>query len=306
MIVTKGLTRKFNGFTAVRDLDLEVREGEVFGFIGPNGAGKTTTLRMLACLIKPTSGTAMIDDNLVGREPDSTRIRSMIGLLPENPGVYETLSAYQNLDFYGELHGLEEGTRQWSIESLLKLLGIWERRDETIGTFSRGMKQKIAIARALVHDPKYLFLDEPTASLDPEAVSKVRDFLSDLRGQGRTIFINTHNLDEAERFCDRIGIINQRLIAVGRPKELADRLWPRMVHIKVADMRDDLLVNIREMPGVRKVDMIADKLKIEVDEPEARGSEIAKVLIDADVKVLHLQEAHHSLEDVYLKFMEGR
>lgn len=305
MIITDGLTRTFNGFTAVEDLSLEIKEGEVFGLIGPNGAGKTTTMRMLCCLIKPSQGTATIDGHTIGKEPDAMKIRKIIGLLPESPGVYETLTAYQNLDFYGELHDLDIDVRAKAIERLLKMMDIWERRDETIGTFSRGMKQKISIARALVHDPKYLFLDEPTASLDPGAVGTVREFISRLKKQGRTIFINTHNLDEAERLCDRIGLVDKRLIAVGRPKELAKELWPRRLVITVDNMREDTLARVKGMPGVKEVLCEGNMLKIDVDEPETKGSEITKTLLDDGVKVLSLQEDHHNLEEVYLKYLGG-
>ena len=189
MIRIDDLTRKFGKVVAVENLTLQVNEGEVFGLIGPNGAGKTTTVRMLCCLIGPTSGTAYIGNNEIGREPDSLNIRQMVGLLPEAPGLYERLSPYKNLDFFAQLYDVPQIRRQEKIKELLEMLGMWKKRDERVNTFSKGMRQKIAIARALVHDPKILFLDEPTSGLDPRAAKTVRDFLSELRREGRTIFL---------------------------------------------------------------------------------------------------------------------
>jgi len=167
LIETSGLTKKFGDLTAVNNLSLQVNDGEVFGFLGPNGAGKTTTVRMLCCLISKTSGTARIGDYEVGNRADQQKIRRMVGLLTENVGLYEELSAYDNLDFYGRFYKLDEQKRKEQIEYLLKMLGLWEKRNEAAGIFSKGMKQKLAIARALIHDPQVLFFDEPTASLDP-------------------------------------------------------------------------------------------------------------------------------------------
>ncbi|MDX1534965.1 MAG: ABC transporter ATP-binding protein, partial [Thermoplasmata archaeon] len=206
-IETVGLGRTFGNVVAVEDLNLQVREGEVFGFLGPNGAGKTTTVRILASLIRPTSGSAYVGGNEVGRDPDAMNIRAMSGLLPEAPGLYDRLSAMRNLDFYGRLYGVPDGRREERIEELLKWIGLWKRRDSPVATFSKGMRQKIAIVRAMVHDPKILFLDEPTAGLDPSASKTVRDFLLDLAGLGKTIFLNTHNLGEAERVCQRIAVV---------------------------------------------------------------------------------------------------
>ena len=177
MIDTENLTKKFGTMTAVDSVTLHVEDGEVFGFLGPNGAGKTTTVRMLACLVSKSSGNATIGDYEIANRADQPKIRKMIGLLTENVGLYEELSAYDNLDFYGRFYKLGEQKRKERIEYLLKLLELWEKKDVAAGTFSKGMKQKLAIARALIHDPEVLFLDEPTANLDPEASKTVRDFI---------------------------------------------------------------------------------------------------------------------------------
>ena len=214
MIDADNLTKKFGSFIAVDGLTLHVEEGEVFGFLGPNGAGKTTTVRMLTGLISKTSGKAQIGEYDIGNSADMQKIRGMIGLLPENVGLYENLSAYQNLDYYGRFFKMSKEQRQERIEYFLNMLGLWDQRHSRAGKFSKGMKQKLAIARALIHDPPILFLDEPTANLDPEASKTVRDFILELKRENRTIFLNTHLLDEATRICDRVGIMNTELLAI--------------------------------------------------------------------------------------------
>ena len=239
MIRTEGLSKVFDTrtgpFPAVDSLNLKVNEGEVFGFLGPNGAGKTTTVRMLACLIAPTRGRAWVNGLEVGQE--DTRIRGDLGILTESPGLYDRLSAKRNLSIFAELYGVQDVPGQ--VEKYLRLLGLWDRRDSDAGTLSKGMRQKLAIARALLHEPPVLFLDEPTSGLDPEAAKTVRDFIETLRGQGRTIFLCTHNLDEAERLCDRIGVFRQRLIAVDTPDALRRQLFGRqtVVHLARQDAR---------------------------------------------------------------------
>ena len=212
MIQTHDLTRRFGNATAVDGLNLSVERGEVFAFLGPNGAGKTTTVRMLTCLIAPTSGEAMVAGRRVG--PDNDDIRAHIGILTEAPGLYERLNAAQNLAFFAQLYGLPAERSDAQVRRYLTLLGLWERRHEAVGTFSKGMKQKLAIARALLHEPELLFLDEPTSALDPESAKVVRDFIAELKGEGRTIFLCTHNLDEADRLCDRIGVFKTHLLVV--------------------------------------------------------------------------------------------
>src|SRR5580693_3713922 len=220
MIEIEGLTRKFGEVTAVDGLTLTIGEGEVFGLIGPNGAGKTTTVRMLACLISRTAGEARIGGHSIGDPAAARKIRSLIGLMPEEAGLYPDLSAARTLDFYGRLYQVPGTLRAERTERLLTLLRLWDRRDAPVKTFSKGMRQRLALARALIHDPPVLFLDEPTANLDPEGAKTVRDFLLQLREEKRTILLNTHQLAEAERVCDRVGIMHTKLIAVGTPDGL--------------------------------------------------------------------------------------
>ncbi len=312
MIVTKGLTRTFGKKTAVEDLDLEVPDGEVFGFIGPNGAGKTTTVRMLCCLMRPTSGQAFLDGLSVNNQPDATKIRDMIGLLPEVPGLHESLTPCEILDFFGRLHGLDEARRTKNIEELLKLLDIWDRRNDQVVTFSKGMAQKVAIARALVHEPKFIFLDEPTAALDPLMAKTVRDFIMHLKSEGKTIFITTHNLSEAERICDRVAIFNGRLVDVGTPRKLALKHFGRRTVIDMtmsSGLEDKAkgLPNILEgITGVVKAAYQDNKLVVDLDEPELRNPEIIARLVAEGANIRFVSEKIYSLEEVYLKIMGRR
>lgn len=305
MIRTEELTRVFNGTIAVDSVNLNVSEGEVFGFIGPNGAGKTTTVRILCCLIGATSGRAFIGENQCGQEPDSMYIRQMVGLLPEAPGLYERLSAHRNLDFYARLYGVKDGERQERIKGLLTMLKIWQRREEPVSTFSKGMRQKIAIARALVHKPKILFLDEPTAGLDPEAARTVRRFVLDLRKEGGTIFLNTHNLYEAERLCDRIGVLKTRLIAVGSPEELARRFWGRTTVVRVRNLTPQIVSAIQAFEFVANVHEEDGQLFIALDDPDERNPAIAKAIVDNGGEIQNMSEHKRGLEEVYLKLIGG-
>lgn len=303
MIDTKNLTRKFGNLTAVDNLTLRVEDGEVFGFLGPNGAGKTTTVRMLCCLIGKTSGEATIGNYTIDKEEDCLRIRKMVGFLPENVGLYDSLSAYRNLDFYGQLYEVPESKRKENIERLLKLLGIWERREDAAGTFSKGMKQKLAIARALIHDPQLLFLDEPTANLDPEASKTVRDFVIELKKEKRTIFINTHNLDEADRLCDRIAILKTKLIAVDSPKNLERSLYKRKTIIHLERVSNKIIDAVEKLSSVKNVRTSDNKLILDIDAPEKDNPEVVRTIVKADGNIQYVTELRSTLEDVYLKLI---
>jgi len=303
MIDTENLTRKFGNLTAVDNVTLHVDEGEVFGFLGPNGAGKTTTVRMLCCLISKTGGKARIGDYTVDKEEDCLKIRKMVGILPENVGLYDNLSAYRNLDFYGKLYEVPEAKRRENIERLLRMLGIWERRDDAVGTFSKGTKQKIAIARALIHDPKVLFLDEPTANLDPEASKTVRDFVLDLKKEKRTIFLNTHNLDEADRLCDRIAILKTRLIVVDSPKNLERSLYNRKTIVHLESVTSQVFAAVRGLSSVKNVKTIDNKLILDMDNPEKENPELVRMIVEAGGNIQYVTELRSTLEDVYLKLI---
>jgi len=302
MIQTQNLTRWFDNTLAVDNLTLEVREGEIFGLLGPNGAGKTTTVRMLVCLLAPTSGQAIIDGYKVGEE--DTEIRRRIGLLTEAPGLYERLSAYKNLDIYARLYEVPSDRRERQIRGYLDMLGLWERRHDPVATFSKGMKQKLAIARALIHEPRVLFLDEPTAGLDPEAAKLVRDFIAELRQEGRTIFLCTHNLDEADRLCDRIGVIRQHLIQVDTPENLRNHLYGRKVAMQLRALSDAHLQLVRALPFVKEAHLEGDKLVVALDNPEDENPILVRRLVEAGVEIQFVSELKHSLEEVYLTLIK--
>ncbi|MGQ9477897.1 MAG: ATP-binding cassette domain-containing protein [Candidatus Bipolaricaulia bacterium] len=300
MIITEGLTRKFGERLAVDQLNLEVREGEVFGFLGPNGAGKTTTVRMLAALIAPTSGRAIVAGHELGKE--NQKIRQVVGVLTESPGLYGRLSAYQNLDFFAKLYGIRERAKQ--VEKYLKMLDLWDRRDEPVGRFSKGLQQKVALARALLHEPRVLFLDEPTAGLDPEAAKLVRDFIEELaEEERRTIFLCTHNLSEAERLCDRIGLIKQRLIKVGRPEELKGQLYGRRTVVQLRQLPSGLEGKLRELHFIEGLEVDGNKLILSLKDPEEENPLLIKRIVELGGEVQWVREMEHTLEDVYLELV---
>ncbi|HYB03602.1 MAG TPA: ABC transporter ATP-binding protein [Nitrososphaerales archaeon] len=305
MIVASSLTRNFGSFTAVEDLSLTIERGEIFGFLGPNGAGKTTTMRMLTGLISPSRGTAKVDDLDVSRLQNIPQIHRNVGVLPEVPGLYEDLSAYRNLDFYGRLFGLKDPKLRERIMSLMQTFELWERREDLVQTFSKGMKQKIAVIRCLLHDPEYLFLDEPVSGLDPEASKTVRDFILDLKKNGKTVILSTHNLDDADRLCDRVAVIRKNLIALDTPLNLRTRMFKRTVvfHLKEAD--DAAIQKIKTLPFVQSAERSGNKLVLDLDNPEENNPEILELLIKNGYKVQFVGEIRHSLEEVYLKLVNN-
>ena len=300
MIHTDGLTRKFGEIAAVDDLHLDVERGEVFGFLGPNGAGKTTTIRMLAALIAPTSGKATVAGLRVGQE--NRTIRQNVGVLTETPGLYKRLSAFDNLVFFAKLYGIREPQKR--VERYLRLFELWNRRDDLAGTLSKGMRQKLAIARALLHEPQILFLDEPTASLDPEAAKVVRDLIETLSTKERTIFLCTHNLDEAERLCDRVALFKTKLITVGKPQALKEQMYGRKTVIHLVDPAPGIEQAV-DLPFVKKVERVDDALVFSLTDPETENPVLVKRLVELGASVQYVNELKVSLEDLYLDMMEG-
>jgi ABC-2 type transport system ATP-binding protein len=303
MIEARNLTKRFGETTAVDDLSFSVAEGEVFGLLGPNGAGKTTTIRMLCCLISRTSGEAQIAGYPIGDEASSLAIRKMIGLVPDNVGLYEELSAYDNLDYYGKLYELAEPERKEKIEYFLKMMDLWEKKDQAVSDFSKGMKQKVAICRALVHDPKLLFFDEPTVNLDPESARVVREFILKLKKEGRTIFINTHNLDEAQRICDRIGILKTKLLAVNTPAELEKTVWGSRTVIQVEQITDQILAAVRKL-GPKDVRVEENRIIVALTDPEKENPDLVQAIVSAGGRIQYITELRPGLEETYLKVIE--
>jgi ABC-2 type transport system ATP-binding protein len=303
MITCSGLSKHFGNIHAIDDFTIDIPTGQVFGLLGPNGAGKTTTMRMLCCLIRPTKGTASIDGLDITKPADAHIIRGKIGFLPEVPGLYETLGAYQNLDFYAQFYNVPKTKREQAIKQTLDDLDLWNRRDEPVGGFSKGMKQKIAIARALIHNPQYLFLDEPTASLDPQASKLVRDYILDLKTKGTTILVNTHNLTEAERICDQVALIKNTLITVGNPKTLEHTIFTRTTAVTVDHLPPDLPQTITTLPGITLQKTQNTTLYLTVTNPTIDNPRIITWLKNQNVNVIYLTEEEHTLEDVYLKLL---
>ncbi|MEA2578136.1 MAG: type transport system ATP-binding protein [Chloroflexota bacterium] len=300
-----GLGRRFGDRWAVRDIDLEVQRGEVLGLLGPNGAGKTTTVRLLTALIEPTEGTAAVDGFDVRTQPDDVRAR--VGILTETPGLYDKLSARTNLDFFGRLYGLDAETRAQRIEHHLRLFGLWERRDEVTGTFSKGMKQKLAIARALLHDPSVVFLDEPTAALDPEAAFIVRESIETLRKAGRTIVLATHNLDEADRLCDRIAFVRAGLVRVDSPAALRGALGKRSLAIRLASSPSpDAIAALRQLDGIGVVEAVDGVLRVSATDPESIAPAVVRSLVAAGGDIVEVRIDRTSLEQIYFDVMGVR
>ena len=299
MIETNNLTKKFGDLTAVDRLTLTIPEGQVFGFLGPNGAGKTTTVRMLTSLISPTAGSAVVMGYRLGQA--DTDIRRNVGILTETPGMYERLSAYKNLAIYARLYEVKDIAGQ--VEKYLRLLGLWDRREDATGTFSKGMRQKLAIARALLHEPRILFLDEPTAGLDPEASRLVRDFIGDVKEQGRTIFLTTHNLDEADRLCDRVAVFKSRLRVLDTPEGLRQQLYGRQVVFHMADAAEAGLHILQNLPYIKKIEAVENKLLVAVDEPEQHNPEMIRRLVEAGQSIQFVGELRYSLEEIYLQLI---
>lgn len=308
MIKTQGLTKKFNigkkpenELVAVNNLSLEVQHGEVFGFLGPNGAGKTTTVRMLTGLIRPTSGGAQVAGFDLGK--NDTDIRRNVGILTESPGMYERLSAEKNLAIFANLYDVPDVDK--AVNKYLSMLGLWERRHDAVGSFSKGMRQKLAVARALLHEPQVLFFDEPTTGLDPEAALVVRDFILEFKKQGRTIFMTTHNLDEAEKLCDRVGIFKQSLLALDSPANLRQKLFGRKVVFHLGGVNPQWLPSINAVGGVSSVEQLENKLVVALASPEKTNPLITRLLVEQGADIQFIGEVRQSLEQVYLEMLHG-
>jgi ABC-2 type transport system ATP-binding protein len=304
-IETQGLTRIFGTLRAVDDVGLRIPRGTIFGFLGPNGAGKTTTIRLLLGLLEPTSGSATVLglDTLT----QADRIRERTGALLEHSGIYERLSAQDNLDFYGRVWHIPVADRRARIKELLGHMGLWERRREISGTWSRGMKQKLAVARTLLHRPSVVFLDEPTAGLDPVAAAALHDDLSKLVAtEGVTVFLTTHNLTEAEKLCTMVGVIRQgRLLAVDSPDHLRTRGVQPRVDIAGSGFAENVLAMLRVQPDVLSVEGQDGHISLNM-RPEAKIAPLVSLLVGAGAQVEEVCKQKASLEDVFLTLMEEK
>jgi ABC-2 type transport system ATP-binding protein len=302
LIETENLTKKFGDLVAVDGVTLRVNDGEVFGFLGPNGAGKTTTVRMLCCLISKTSGNARISGYDIDNKNDSLKIRKIIGLVPDNVGLSEHLTAYDNLDIYGKIYDCSDSQRKDSIKRFLDMLGLWDKRNVLAGTFSKGMKQKLAIARALIHDPEVLFMDEPTTNLDPESAKTVRDFILELKKEKKTIFLNTHNLDEAQRVCDKIAILNTKLRAIGTPDYLEEAVKGRKTVITLEQTNAKILNSLSKL-SLKNFEHENHTLSFDVVDPDSENWKVVEAIVLAGGRVTTVDVVGSTLEDVYLKLV---
>ncbi|OLC05545.1 MAG: hypothetical protein AUH78_03860 [Gemmatimonadetes bacterium 13_1_40CM_4_69_8] len=313
MISARGLTRAFDGTVAVEHLSFDVPNGKLCALLGPNGAGKTTTVRMLLGLIGPTTGTARVAGHVLGRGPNANRaLRAACGLLTETPGFYDRVSAWDNLLFFGRLYGVADDVLKPRLEHYLRAMELWDRREGRVGEFSKGMKQRLAIIRALFHDPKVVFLDEPTSGLDPEAALAVRELILSLKAEGRTILVCTHNLDEAERLADLVGILRRRLLAFGTLDELRAGTGGRgragngrTVRVRLVDAAADHAAALAALPGVRAVTPAATTLTVRVEDFAAVVPRLVARLVEHGAAVLEVRPEAESLESVYLQCVRG-
>jgi ABC-2 type transport system ATP-binding protein len=303
VIRTEELGRTFGDVKAVTDVTFEVQAGTVFGFLGPNGAGKTTTIRLLLGLLEPTTGRAAVLGYDTRTQAD--QIRARCGALLEHTGLYERLSAEDNLQFYGRVWRLPAGERASRIQELLSGLGLWDRRLESVGNWSRGMKQKLAVARALLHHPQLVFLDEPTAGLDPVAAAALREDLDDLaRQHGVTVFLTTHNLSEAERLCNQVAVIRQgRLVQVGNPDDLRLQQSTNRVEIIGRGWTEAALTELQSKAEVTQASLVNRHLTVDLKEG-FDSAVLVPVLVKHGVQIDEIRKGKASLEDVFLTLME--
>jgi ABC-2 type transport system ATP-binding protein len=304
MIEVQGLGKRFGAVEAVRNLTFTVGDGEIFGLLGPNGAGKTTTVRMLAGLVMPSAGAASINGARLG--PDSRRIRAMTGILTESPGLHDKLTARQNLGYYGRLYGLRGATLRRAVDRYLGVVGLEEEGDRRVAGFSKGMRQKVAIARALLHEPQVIYLDEPTSALDPSAAKMVRDFVSTLRNAGRSIVICTHNLDEAERLSDRIAVMRGGFLEVDTPAGLRRVGRSAIVRVDLAATDGEarrLLDALTALPFVSAAQALPEGLQVEVRDPRRDNPELVATLVAHGARIVAVREEAATLEEAYLRLV---
>lgn len=299
MIETFGLCRSFGKVVAVEDLTIKVEPAEVLGLLGPNGAGKTTTIRLLAGMIAPTKGYAVLAGLRTDR--DVERVHEVIGLLTESPGFYNRFSASRNLEFFARFYPALDANKQ--SDKYLKLMGLWQRRNDKVGTFSKGMKQRLALARALLHEPKVLFLDEPTAGLDPEVAGEVRELIRKLGEEGRTILLSTHNLNEAELLCHRIAVIHTRLLALDTTERLRQRFFRRQVMVQLETPDKAVIAAVRKLAFVQDVREEGNQLFVELTEPERNLPELVRATVEAGGQILGVSEKQFPLEKAYLRLI---
>jgi ABC-2 type transport system ATP-binding protein len=304
-IAVEHLSKRFGDRVAFDDVSFEVGHGEVFGFLGPNGAGKTTTVRTLGTLIAPTSGSATVD-GIPLRPENGVEIRRRIAIMPESPGLYLRLSVIENLECFADLYEVADPADR--VRRALDAVHLAARARDACGTLSKGLRQQVALARALLSEPQVLFLDEPTAGLDPVATRDVHELIDGLRDRGVTIFLTTHRLEEAERLCDRVAILNTTLRTIGRPEELRDQLFAKTLTVQTLvplPQPASVFAGLAAVNGWRQEG--SSTYVLDVSDPAVAAPAATRALVAAGADVLSVGESHHSLEDVYLELVdEGR
>ncbi len=300
-LLVEHLTKQFGDRVAFDDVSFEVGYGEVFGFLGPNGAGKTTTVRTLGTLLVPSSGSAVVAGIRLSRR-SGPAIRARISMMPESPGLYLRLTVAENLRCFAGLYELDDVAGR--IHRALRAVNLHDRAGDLCGSLSKGLRQRVALARALLSDPAVLFLDEPTSGLDPVATREVHDLVGSLRDRGVTIFLTTHRLDEAERLCDRVAILNTTLRSVGRPDELRRRLYARSLDVRLSEALEDPQGVFGSMPEVEGWQQSESGYTLTVSDPDRAAPALARTLVGIGADILSIAESHHSLEDVYLELID--
>jgi ABC-2 type transport system ATP-binding protein len=301
-VAVERLTKRFGDRVAFQDISFEVGYGEVFGFLGPNGAGKTTTVRTLGTLIAPSSGSARVAGLAVSQE-NGVEIRRRIAIMPESPGLYLRLSVQENLECFAGLY--ESPAPRERIGDALRAVNLADRADDLCSALSKGLRQRVALARALLGDPEVLFLDEPTSGLDPVAARDVHQLIDELRGRGVTIFLTTHRLEEAERLCDRVAILNTTLRQIGRPDELRDRLFAKTLAVRTVESLIDPDRVFAGLPAVDGWRLDDDRsYVVDVSDVATAAPAVTRALVEAGAAVLSVGESRHSLQDVYLELID--
>jgi ABC-2 type transport system ATP-binding protein len=298
MIFTEDLTKHFGQFVAVDGVNLDVRAGQVLALLGPNGAGKTTTVRMLTSILSPTRGRAMVAGFDIVKQPG--QVRAAVGVLTEHHGLYGRMNAVEYLDFYGQLYGVDRRVNQQRSDTLMEQFGLSSARKKRLGEYSKGMRQKLALVRALLHNPPVLLLDEPTSAMDPESARVVRDAISTLRSTDRTIILCTHNLAEAEELADQVAIIRDgKILLHGTPEELKQQLLgPVEYEARLASSVNTLVFDLPL--GCTLIERGSDWLRFRIHEPETRNPDLLKSLIDSCFPVVSFQKVSQTLEQAYL------
>ena len=300
-IDVKHLSKRFNDFQALSDLTFSVGDGETFGFLGPNGAGKTTTIRILTGISKPTSGSVMVFGHDIVKE--TTVAKKMMGIVPENSNVYDDISAWKNLMFTGELYGIKKEKREKKAEELLDLFGLWQRKDDKAHGFSKGMKRRLTIAMGLINEPRLIFLDEPTSGLDVQSNLIIRDVIRDLNSRKMTVFLTTHNIEEANLICDRVAIISRgHIAAIDSPEKLKGTIQSvQSIEVSFDSSPKDLNDILKSIPMVSEVRKEGDKFRLFTEDTAMVIAQVTKYAENSGNKVVTLNTYGPSLEDVFIK-----